>query len=61
MSRADFFDCEGIQIDISLHLTFNINFDNPNFGNEIIFHFRPFLDFSKAYLNKKYYQIRNPS
>ena len=57
MSRADFFDCEGIQIDISLHLTFNINFDNPNFGNEIIFHFRPFLDFSKAYLNQKYYQI----
>ena len=56
MSRADFFDCEGIQIDISLHLTFNINFDNPNFGNEII-SFQAFLDFSKAYLNQKYYQI----
>ena len=57
MSRADFFDCEGIQIDISLHLTVNTNFDNPNFGNDIILHFRPFLAFSKAYLNQKYYQI----
>ena len=60
MSRADFFDCEGIQIDISLHLTVNTNFDNPDFGNDIILHFMhfmPFLAFSKAYLNQKYYQI----